>query len=481
MHLSLFSRLTVGYLAIFAIVAAASTYAIVELTVFGNQAESILRIDNRVLDHEKFLTDLLLAQSRAEQKYVISRDEAWYLQFVRLKIDFEARAESAASVADVLAKPILLRVRNNHRRYVDLLDREARLVRTRKEYPQEQFKQDKDNLVDAMLDELDRLRANQQVATYAKVKDLAAAAAQAREASLSITAGCLLMIVLMSLLITKSITRPLAALKAKTQEIARGNFDNPVQVKSPQEIGELAVALNSMSERLKELDHMKADFFAAMSHELRTPLTSIKEGTGLLLDGVGGATTEKQQKLLGIIAEESNRLISLVNTFLDLAKMEAGMMRYEFEMSPIDPLIKRAVAEITPLVEAKQIHFESALDGPMPALRLDPERMLQVLRNLMGNAVKFTPTGGQVSIAVKRRDGILEVSVKDSGPGIPAESLESIFEKFSQGSHAGANHRQGTGLGLAIAKNIISSHGGNIWAESQSGSGSRFVFVLPCC
>ena len=334
MHLSLFSRLTVGYLAIFAIVAAASTYAIVELTDFGNQAESILRIDNRVLDHEKSLTDLLLAQSRAEQKYVITRDEAWYLQFVRLKIDFEARAEGAASVADVLAKPILLRVRNNYRRYVDLVDREARLVRTRQQYPQAQFKQDKDNLVDAMLDELERLRANQQLATYAKVKDLAAAAAQAREVSLSITAGCLLMIVLMSLLITRSITRPIAALKAKTQEIAHGNFDNPVQVKSPPEIGELAVALNSMSERLKELDHMKADFFAAMSHELRTPLTSIKEGTGLLLDGVGGATTEKQRKLLAILAEESNRLISVVNSFLDLSKMEAGMMSYEFEMSP---------------------------------------------------------------------------------------------------------------------------------------------------
>ncbi|MGZ9187684.1 MAG: HAMP domain-containing protein, partial [Candidatus Binatia bacterium] len=237
MHLSLFSRLTIGYLAIFAIVAAASTYAIVELTDFGNQAESILRIDNRVLDHEKFLTDLLLAQSRAEQKYVISRDEAWYLQFVRLKNDFEARAEVAAAVADVLAKPILLRVRNDYRRYVDLVEREARLVRTRKEYRHAQFKQDKDNLVDAMLDELERLRANQQLATYAKVKDLAASAAQAREAALSITAGCLLVIVLMSLLITKSITRPLAALKAKTQEIARGNFDNPVQVKSPQEIG----------------------------------------------------------------------------------------------------------------------------------------------------------------------------------------------------------------------------------------------------
>ena len=146
MQLSLFSRLTIGYLAIFAIVAAASAYAIVELTDFGHQAESILRIDTRVLDHEKFLTDLLLAQSRAEQKFVISRDEAWYLQFVRLKIDFEARAESAAAVADGLAKPILLRIRDNYRRYVDLVDSEARRVRTRKEYPQARFKQDKDTL-----------------------------------------------------------------------------------------------------------------------------------------------------------------------------------------------------------------------------------------------------------------------------------------------------------------------------------------------
>jgi len=132
------------------------------------------------------------------------------------------------------------------------------------------------------------------------------------------------------------------------------------------------------------------------------------------------------------------------------------------------------------LVEAKQIQFESALNEPMPAVRIDPERILQVLRNLMGNAVKFTPKGGRVSVAAKTHDGILEISVKDSGPGIPAESLRSIFEKFSQGSHASATNRQGTGLGLAIAKNIVTSHGGNIWAESQLGGGSKFVFVLPC-
>jgi two-component system sensor histidine kinase GlrK len=217
-----------------------------------------------------------------------------------------------------------------------------------------------------------------------------------------------------------------------------------------------------------------------MSHELRTPLTSIKEGTGLLLDGVGGETTDKQRKLLTILAEESNRLIGVVNSLLDLSKLEAGMLNYQFETVNLDPLIRRAVAEIAPLVEAKQITVETAIEGPLPPARLDPERMLQVLRNLLGNAVKFTPKGGQVTVAATPVDGKLQVSVQDSGPGIPAESLTAIFEKFHQGNHKGPHTRPGTGLGLAIAKNIITSHGGEIWAESQLGQGSKFFFVLPC-
>jgi two-component system, NtrC family, sensor histidine kinase GlrK len=155
------------------------------------------------------------------------------------------------------------------------------------------------------------------------------------------------------------------------------------------------------------------------------------------------------------------------------------MMSYEFDMVTIDPLIRRAIAEITPLVEAKQIQLESNVNPSLPALRLDPERILQVLRNLLGNAVKFTPKGGRVSVVAASVNGNLQVSVTDSGPGVPAESLTTIFEKFSQGSHKGV-HTNGTGLGLAIAKNIIKSHGGEIWAESQVGRGSTFVFVLHC-
>jgi two-component system sensor histidine kinase GlrK len=479
-RLSLFSRLTLGYLTIFLIVALASGYAVLQLRDVRNLTESILKVDTRILDHEKSLAELLLAQSRAEQKFTITKDEAWNLQFVRLKIDFEDRLQSALALENFAATPILRQVGNYFRRYDELVTVEARLVRANKPYPQAQYKQDKDALINSMLAAFERLRVNQQQLTYAKVADLAAAADQAGEVSGLIAIACLLAIVLMSLFITKSISRPIELLKNKTREIAQGNFEGKLLVRSPPEIAELAAAIDSMCEKLLELDRLKADFFAYMSHELRTPLTAIKEGTGLLLDGVGGDTTEKQRKLLGILAEESNRLINVVSSLLDLSKMEAGMMVYDFEVTHVDPLIKRAVAEITPLVEAKRIRLESEVEAMLAPVRIDPERILQVLRNLLGNAVKFTPNGGMVRIAAKPADGKLAISVKDSGPGIAAESLTAIFEKFNQGSRQSPYTRQGTGLGLAIAKTIITTHGGKIWAESELGKGSTFVFVLPC-
>ena len=480
MRLSLFSRLTIDYLAIFLIVALASAYAVLQLREFRDLTESILKVDTRLLDHEKNLADLLLAQSRAEQKFTITKDEAWYLQFVRLKIEFDSGLQSAFNLQDDAANPILQQIANVFRRYEELVAEEARLVRSKKPYPQAQYKQDKDALVDSILAALEKIRMNQQQLTYSRVTDLAAAADQSGEIAGLISLASLLAIVLMSLFITKSITRPIDLLKNKTREIAKGNFEGKLLVRSPPEIGELAAAINSMCEKLLELDRLKADFFASMSHELRTPLTSIKEGTGLLLDGVGGEITEKQRKLLGILAEESNRLITVVNSLLDLSKMEAGMMRYDFELTHVDALIKRAVSEITPLVEAKEITLENELDGTVPPLRIDPERTLQVLRNLLGNAVKFTPKGGRVRIAAQPSNGKVAISVKDSGPGIPAESLTSIFEKFNQGTRHTPYMSQGTGLGLAIAKNIITAHGGKIWAESEPGQGSTFIFVLPC-
>jgi two-component system sensor histidine kinase GlrK len=267
-------------------------------------------------------------------------------------------------------------------------------------------------------------------------------------------------------------------MRDKTAEIARGVFEANLNLPSPPEINALAQAFNSMCTKLQEVDRMKSDFFSLMSHELRTPLTSIKEGTNLFLEGKGGEVTERQKRLLTIVAEESNRLIQLVNSLLDLSKLEAGIAAFQFLKADLAPLITRVIREIEPLAEAKGIRIKRDIQES-PRVSMDTERILQVLRNLLGNAIKFTPQGGVIEISLQAKDGVVEVCVSDTGPGIPEEQTAIIFDKFRQAVHEGSRKIQGTGLGLAIVKQIIQSHGGRVWVESAVGRGSTFRFSLP--
>jgi two-component system, NtrC family, sensor histidine kinase GlrK len=479
-RLSLFSRLVIGYLAVFALVMAVSLYALLKLRQFDEIAQSILKTDNPVLDYEKKLSDSLLSEIRYERKFIIARDEALYREFVKFNADFERYVDEALAMAEPHAAAIFKQVKEEHRRYQELFSKEIAQLKIRQNYPQAWYQTEKSKAADSILAALDRLKSDIQQDTYNKVKSLADAGAKARQAALVITVASLIFILAISFVITRSITKPITILKNKTREIAQGKLDGNLAISSPPEIRELAAAFNLMCQKLNELEKMKADFFASMSHELRTPLTSIKEGTGLLLEGVGGAISDKQQRLLSIVAEESRRLIHLVNSLLDLSKMEAGMMAYNFEKSALTPLINKALVEITPLLEAKEIKLETEIAAELPAVRMDRERLLQALRNLVGNAVKFTPKAGRVRVAVRSLDGKVEVSVRDTGPGIAPEHLKTIFDKFYQGPLKGAFSANGTGLGLAIAKHIITSHGGQIWAENDPVQGSAFVFVLPC-
>ncbi|HEY6368854.1 MAG TPA: HAMP domain-containing sensor histidine kinase [Candidatus Binatia bacterium] len=480
MRLSLFSRLILGYLPVFGLVMAVSLYALRELQRFDDITQSILDRDNRILDYEKKLADSFLSQVRYERKFVITKDQALFREFLKFKSDFEGHLSEALEIADSNVAELLSLVKQDYERYQQLVDKEMVQIKGHREYPQGWYTREKNQLTDKILGLLEKVEAERQQGTYNKVRELADAGGRAREGAVTITIASLAFILILSLLIARSINKPISVLKNKTREIAKGRFEADLRLSSPPEIGELAAAFNFMCRKLSELDKVKSDFFASMSHELRTPLTSIKEGTGLLLEGVGGATTEKQRKLLTILAEESNRLIGLVNSLLDLSKMEAGMMNYSFEKANLAPLIKKAVGEITPLIEAKGIQLETEVAERLPTVKVDSERILQALRNLIGNAVKFTPKAGRVKVAARSVTGKIEVSVRDTGPGIASENLKAIFDKFHQGNSNGAFSVNGTGLGLAIAKHIIVSHGGEIWAENHPDRGSTFTFVLPC-
>ncbi len=478
---TIFYRLIVGYLLIVLLILAVSIYMLFQLLQFESVTHSILEVDHRMEALDKKLTDSLLSQMRYEKKYMVTRDEALYDQFLLAKSDFNKFMAEISGVADnAFQKSLLLRIKNSYQTYQEWIEEEAKNIRSNRSYPSSDYKREKEKIVDRILEDLQALAGHSRQDTLKKIGNLQEAGVQARQVAIIILTLAILAVIVLSLFITRSITHPISLLIGRTREIARGVFEKKPQLQGPSEIRELNKAVDSMCDRLQEIDRMKSDFFSTVSHEMRTPLTSIKEGTNLLLDGVGGPISERQNKLLNIIAAESRRLIDLVNSSLDLSKMEAGMMPFSFAPGEITPLIRKAVGEIEPLAMAKKIRLRVEDQETLPPVKMDRERMVQVLRNLLGNAVKFTFEGGEVKVSAQREDGRLKVMVKDTGPGIPRENLASIFEKFQQGPLKNPEHRKkGTGLGLAIVKQIVTAHGGKVWAESELGQGSSFIFVLP--
>ncbi len=480
MRLTIFSRLMIGYFAIFSLVILVSVYAILRLHQLNTGTRHILNIDNRILDYEEKLSDALLSQLRYEKKYVLTKDNLLYEQYLSAKQDFAKSLSELHRIVDTPEKKdSLYRARMQYMRFQSLIDRETEYVQRSQTYSKRWYAQEMEKASDGVLEELKRLEVYSRHDIEQRMKMLGESSASARKLVITMSAIAIVLIIVTSFLNTRSITKPLRILMEKTKEISKGVFDEDLNIASPPEIAELTGAFNSMCGKLKVVDKMKSDFFSSMSHELRTPLSSIKEGIGLLRDGVGGVVPEKQKRLLAILSEESKRLIDLVNSLLDLSKMEAGMMTYAFEPAGLAPLIERASTEMVPLVEAKKIALKIKVGAGLPAVKIDREKILQVLRNLIGNAVKFTPAGGQVSVAARLVNRRVEVSVSDTGPGITAENLTAIFEKFHQAHLKNSSYMKGTGLGLAIVKHVITAHGGSVWAESEPGHGSSFIFVLP--
>ncbi len=481
MRLTIFSRLMIGYLTMFILVMIVGVYAILMLHRLNAGTHHILTVDNRIIDYEEKLTDSILSQMRYEKKYVITKDAVLYDQFFSAKEDFNKLLSEALLIADTPEKRASLnKVKAYHTRFQSSIERQIEEVRGNQSHSKRGGGQEVERAADGILEELKKLEILSRHDVQDRMSGLKEAGASASQFAMIMSGIALVLVTGISFLITRSITKPLTILRDRTKEISKGVFDGDLNHPAPPEVSDLMAAFNSMCAKLKTVDKMKSDFFSSMSHELRTPLTSIKEGISLLQDGVGGTVTEKQKRLLTILSEESKRLIDLVNSLLDLSKMEAGMMTYSFEQGSIVPLIGRATTEITPLIEAKKIALQKKIDERLPVIRMDREKILQVLRNLIGNAVKFTPERGEVTVSARvLNQEEVEVVVSDTGPGIGREHLTTIFEKFHQASPTNPDRTKGTGLGLAIVRHVITAHGGRVWAESEPGHGSSFFFVLP--
>lgn len=227
----------------------------------------------------------------------------------------------------------------------------------------------------------------------------------------------------------------------------------------------------------REIDQMKSEFVSVISHELRTPLTSIKGAIGLVAGGAMGEIDPQARRLLGIAGESVDRLTRLINDILEVERLGSGADPLAMVDVYLETVVRAAVEQVEALTTQAEITVRV---GDVPGIvRADFDRIVQTLVNLLGNAVKFTDAGGTVDISARPTGVFFEVAVSDSGRGIPADHLERIFGRFEQVDSSDAREKGGTGLGLAISRNIVTQHGGRIWAESTPGVGSTFKFTLP--
>jgi signal transduction histidine kinase len=421
--------------------------------------------------------DAMLSLARLEMRFVVLRDvqyaSLWderagrtaedlgrLRQFVRTKEEKALLTEATAAFDAYRAKveeERALVARGDRAAAVELAETEARALAER---------------VEGRLDGL-------MEATHAGVLSAQADAARLEAHTWARVLAALVTAVLLALIgtawVAARLTRSLRALSSATRAVSAGSFREPIAEGGGDEVADLARAFNAMAEQLRRVDETKQEMFAAISHELRSPLTSMREAAHLLRDSVPGPLNPKQSRLVEIIGRSSDRLLRLVNQILELSRLRAGILPIERRPVDLERVVTRAVEELRPQADEAGVTLKRDRVGQdFPCLG-DDDRLVQVVVNLVANAIRFTQRGGSVTVKLIDAGAEMEIQVEDTGIGIPAAALPHIFESYQQAHR----DRGGTGLGLAIVRGIVLAHGGRVTAESQEGKGSRFTVLLP--
>jgi two-component system sensor histidine kinase BaeS len=294
--------------------------------------------------------------------------------------------------------------------------------------------------------------------------------------------AALLAAMILSLFVSRQIVMPVREMMTASERIAQGQYHERVDVPGHtswdelDELGRLAVSFNQMATQLEQIEATRRELIGNVAHELRTPLANIKGWMEGLIDGVLPAETSTFQQ----IYREADRLQRLVYDLQELSRVEAGAIELNLRPVPVPSLVEATLARLGHQFEDKGVSLETDVSVDLPPVRADEDRIGQVLLNLVGNALQYTPTGGQVQITAHRREGEIQISVRDSGIGVPAEHLPFLFTRFYRVDKSRSRVGGGSGIGLTIAKHLVEAHGGHIWAESPGpGQGSTFTFTLP--
>jgi len=287
---------------------------------------------------------------------------------------------------------------------------------------------------------------------------------------------------LVSIALWRTVSKPVQDLEAGMEAVAAGQFDYRLSVSPTRndEFGRIAASYKSMAAQLAQLDRLKAEFVSVASHELKTPINVILGYLQLLNEGVYGSISAKQGEILRTVDAQTRSLSRLVHQLLDISRFEAGGGKLDLRPTDLGHFLSDLESTFEVLSMQRGIHFRVVRTGPLPTeVVWDPDRINEVLGNLLSNAFKFTRKDGTVELDVQADGGQIRVTVSDTGAGIQPEQLPHIFRKFFKADNQHSAAHDGTGLGLAIAKQIVDAHGGRLTVESRVGEGTKFSITLP--
>jgi two-component system sensor histidine kinase GlrK len=480
--MSLAARIACGALVLVALVGFSGVFQLAIVDELASTASDLAAVDVEALALGLQLMSTIGEMSEYNQKYLLLDDPRYLEQGLRVRATVERDLAALDGLA--LSPP----------------EREAaeRLLRLWREGSPALSGEAGPDVVARLREELAAFLQISRAQMRHKAEVGASRARRARNLAWGSTVAAIGLAALLSIIVARSVAVPMRRLQRGTSELARGNFAYRVEARGAPEVRSLAENFNVMSERLGELDRLKQDFVSNVSHDLKAPLASMLETTRLLLDQVPGELNPRQRRLLDLNLESGARLQSMITNVLDLARLDAGGVRYRFAPCDVERVARDAVAEVAALADKKGLDAAFEAAPGLPRLLADENLLRRAFSNLLSNAVKFTPEGSRMGVRLyalhgreqvaRRLGGVVAATngipdqavvceVWDSGPGIPEAHKEKVFERFHRVDEARRGD-QSTGIGLAITRSIVEGHGGQVWVEDENGGGSRIVLLL---
>jgi signal transduction histidine kinase len=277
-----------------------------------------------------------------------------------------------------------------------------------------------------------------------------------------------------ALLLAATILKPVERLRSASTALAGGDLGARAPTAGPAELAELARSFNDMAAQLEELFDARRQLVAWASHDLRTPIASIQAMLEALEDGLA-----EPERYVPAMRDQIRALSLLVDDLFELARIDAGVLTLEIEEAPLPRLVESCLRGLEAEAQARNVALEARMNGSIPAVRCAPDKVERVLFNLLTNALRHTPSDGSVAVVVEPLREEVQVTVEDTGAGMPAESLRRMFDRFWRGDPARSRETGGAGLGLAIARGLVEAQGGRIWAENRPNGGAKISFTLP--